>query len=56
MTKINNVPDYAKDMEFIVVREIDGEYWFYGGYNRDAEKAYRVAEQVDGIVAHNLRV
>lgn len=56
MTKINNLPDYAKNMEFIVVREVEGEYWFYGGYDRNAEKAYRVANQIDGIVVHNIRV
>ena len=27
---INNLPNYAKNMEFIVVREYDGEYWFWG--------------------------
>ena len=43
-------------MEFLVVRECDGEFWFYGGYGRDVEKAYRVAQEVDGIVVHNLRV
>ena len=53
--KINNLPDYAKNMEFIVVREVGNEYWFFGGYDRDAAKAYQVAEEVGGIVIHNVR-
>ena len=56
MTVIKNLPNYAKNMEFIVVRACDGELWFYGGYDRDAEKAYKVANEIGGIVVHNLRV
>lgn len=54
--KINNLPDYAKNMEFVVVREYNNEYWFWGGYDRDAEKAYKVAKEIEGIVVHNVRV
>lgn len=52
---IKNLPDYAKNMEFIVVRQSDGELWFFGGYDRNADKAYKIAKEVDGIVIHNLR-
>ena len=54
--KINNLPNYAKNMEFIVVREYDGEYWFWGGYDKDANRAYQAAEEIGGIVVHNVRV
>lgn len=54
--KINNLPDYAKNMEFIVVRKCDNELWFWGGFDRDVETAYRVAKEIDGIVVHNVRV
>ena len=53
---INNLPNYAKNMEFIVVRECDGEYWFWGGYDKDANRAYQAAEEIGGIVVHNVRV
>jgi len=32
-----------------VVREIDGEYWFYGAYGRNANKAYDVTKEIDGL-------
>lgn len=54
--KINNLPNYAKNMEFIVVREYDGEYWFWGGYDKDANRAYQAAKEIGGIVVHNARV
>ena len=53
--RINNKPSYANDYEFIVAREIDGEYWFYGAY-ADGFKADRVAMEIDGIVFHNVRI
>ena len=46
---INNLPDYAKDYEFIVARFADGEYWFWGAYS-DERKACEVAKNIDGIV------
>lgn len=45
---VKNAPAYAADCDFVVVRNIDGEYWFYGGYNECAE-ANRVACLVDGL-------
>lgn len=50
--KINNVPKYANDYRFFVVREVDDEYWFYGAYD-DRNRANNVAMQVDGIVIEN---
>ena len=53
--KINNEPDYAKNYEFVVVRKVDDEYWFYGAYT-DGFKAERVAIAIDGVVFHNVRI
>lgn len=53
--KINNEPEYAKNYEFVVAREVDGEFWFYGAYT-DGWKAERVATEIYGIIFHNVRI
>lgn len=52
---INNKPDYAKDYEFIVARECDGEYWFWGAYENGFE-AGRIALEIGGVVFYNAIV
>lgn len=47
--KINNLPEYAKDCKYIVVRLVDNEVWFWGAYE-DLEKAYQSASEINGIV------
>ena len=50
MTKIYNVPAYAKSYNFIVARKADdGNYWFWGAWEKmvDAGKA---AEEINGRV------
>lgn len=42
---VKNVPAYAKDYEYWVVTDIDGELWFYGAYS-DRNKANEVALQL----------
>jgi hypothetical protein len=55
MVNINNLPNYAMEYEFIVVRKCDDELWFYGAYD-SCFTAYKVAEEIgNGIVCHNLR-
>lgn len=51
MRKINvkNVPDYAKDYDYIVARPVDGDLWFWGAWNDEA-KAHEVAREVNGLV------
>lgn len=46
---VNNVPDYAVNYQYWVVREVDGAMWFYGAYETD-ERAKEVAGTVNGIV------
>lgn len=52
--KINNQPSYAKDYEFIVARECDNEWWFWGAY-ADGYKAEQAALEINGVVFHNVR-
>ena len=52
---INNMPEYASDYEFIVAREVDGEYWFWGAY-ADGFKAEKAAIEIGGVIFHNVRI
>lgn len=52
MTTINNLPAYAEYYAYIVVRLIDGEYWFYGAYS-NGKRAERVALEIGGEIIHN---
>lgn len=47
--KINNCPNSVTTGDIIVVREVDGELWFYGNYGNDTLKADTVAKEVRGI-------
>ena len=49
--EINNYPEYADKYNYIVAREVEGEYWFYGAYDR--LKADAVAREVNGKVFRN---
>lgn len=55
MINIQNAPAYAWDYEFIVVRQVDNDYWFYGAY-ADGFKADAVACEIGGIIIHNVRI
>ena len=47
---VKNVPEYALDFEFWVIRfDEQGQAWFYGAWN-EAEEACRVAIEVGGTV------
>ena len=35
--KINNLPEYAQNYNYVVVRFVDDEFWFYGAYNDPIE-------------------
>lgn len=52
---ILNAPDDAFDYEFVVVREIDGDYWFWGKY-ADGFKAEQAAIEIGGLIVHNVRI
>lgn len=55
MMNLMNMPEYADHYEFVVVREIDGDYWFWGAY-RDGFKAEQVAMEIGGVIVHNVRI
>ena len=55
MINIQNAPAYAWDYEFIVVRQINDDYWFYGAYE-DGFKASQVACEIHGLIVHNVRI
>ena len=52
MTAINNLPKYATEYKYIVARNIEGEWWFFGAYN-DGFKAERAAIECDGEIFRN---
>lgn len=52
MMTIQNVPEYAKNYKYIVVRRVDGELYFWGAWN-DRNKAKEVAIEIGGEVATN---
>ena len=45
----------VRKYEFIVVRNVDDENWFYGAYT-DGFKATKVACEIGGVVIHNVRI
>lgn len=44
---VNNLPD--DDIEYIVTRYRDGEFWYYGSYE-SKDRAEHVAKEIDGII------
>lgn len=49
---INNLPTYANDYDYLVVRRVDGELWFWGAWD-DRNEANRVAIEIGGEVVIN---
>lgn len=45
---VKNVPDYAKKGDIIVARHSNGEFWFYGKYEKN--RAIEVAKEIGGVV------
>ena len=46
---IRNLPKNFATYEFLIVRMVDGEFWYYGA-DHNFEKATRVADEGGGIV------
>lgn len=51
---IMNKPTYADDYEFIVARECDGKFWFWGAYN-DVTMAGQAAAEIGGQIFRTAR-
>lgn len=47
--RVYNVPEYAYEDAFIVCRECDGDFWFWGSYS-DIRTATKVAWEIGGEV------
>ena len=48
---INNFENYANKCKFIVVRNVNGEKWFYDAFTEgEEEKAYRLANEINGEI------
>ena len=52
---IKNMPEYANDYEFVVVRKVDDDFWFWGAY-AEGYKADCIAHKVSGLIVHNVRI
>lgn len=46
---VRNMPDYAWHKNYVVARECDGDYWFWGGYDK-VETAIEAANEIHGEV------
>ena len=55
MLNLMNAPESASHYEFVVAREIDGDFWYWGAYS-DGWKADQVAYEIGGVVIHNVRI
>lgn len=55
MFNLMNAPESASHYEFVVAREIDGDFWYWGAYS-DGWKADQVAYEIGGVVIHNVRI
>ena len=54
MTEIKNLPTYATDYKYIVAKEVDGDWWFYGAYN-EGSRAERAAIECNGEIFRNRK-
>ena len=43
--EVHNMPAYATDMKYLVVRLVDHQLWFYGAFDNE-EKANTTAENL----------
>jgi hypothetical protein len=48
-TTVLNCEDYAKNYDFIVARQSEGEWWFWGAWN-DIDEAGKAADEIGGWV------
>lgn len=51
--KINNLPDYAQNCNYIVATTVDGELWFWGAYDDYKKAQYAANETFDRLIIDN---
>lgn len=47
-----NIPEYAKEKKYVVMRSVDGELYFWGAWD-ERERANEVANEINGVVISN---
>ena len=52
MNRVQNLPEYANEYQYIVASRIDGDLWFWGAWN-NMKKAINAAEEIGGEVIIN---
>lgn len=52
--EIKNMPTYASNYKYLVVRDVNNELWFWGAYKTITE-AEIVASDINGTVLHNIK-
>lgn len=53
MTKVNNVPQFAWKKYYMVIRFVDGEWWFYDAWNEErGDDAMNQAWEISGEIRH----
>lgn len=52
--KTLNIPEYAKQYQFIVCRDVENTLWFWGAFS-DVLKAQKVAIEIGGVIICNNR-
>lgn len=51
---VNNVPNYAHDYRYWVVRAVEGELWFWGAWNDENRANEVAAELFNGAIVVNI--
>mgnify|MGYP003571249578 CR=1 FL=1 len=55
MTRVQNVPNYAMDYTFWVVRKVGSDLWFWGAYESE-DTAANAAGEIGGLVVlHSIK-
>ena len=52
--KVNNVPQYAHNYRYWVVRAVEGELWFWGAWNDENRANEVAAELLNGAIVVNM--
>ena len=47
--EILNMPKSANKYDYVVAREVDGQFWYWGAFH-EFKRAREVAEEIDGAI------
>ena len=50
LMKVNNLPRDYENYAYITVRNVNDEWWFYGAFTSDLDRALRQAVEIGGQV------